>query len=316
MSERASLIAISARHAIERAVQEKPWTPLVERRVRVAGRLVPLWALGAGVTLALVVGSVLVARTGDENVPAETPAARIVEPERDVDAELRELMTKAKAGDRAALAELQKRAESKRSAPQWQAIAEGLMRIRDYAGAVHAYVGAVRKDPSLRKDPRLLGDVRYAAELGESSEQALQFAADSLDAAGADLLYDVWATFRRVKDKQAIAERAKALLDSQPVRGHASPALRIALDLHAAKGCPAYKELMPAAVQHADERSVGLLRPLNHGRGCGFLGLGDCYACLRGPGLLADALRSAQGRPSPTFARPGSAAALGNGAER
>jgi len=313
ISQRASNIANTARDLLDRALPEPVRTTFTGRFVRIAGRKVPTWALVAAATVVLIAGSILVARLGDE-VSAEPSAVTtsIAQPERDLDAELRENVEKARTGDPAAIAALQKRPSGERAAAEWQALAQGLFKIRQPRAAVDAYAGAVGKDAGLANDPKLLSDVRRAAEQSESSEAALRLSASSLGAAGADLLYDVWMAFRRSKEWPDLGERARALLESEDARKHASPALRVALDLHAARGCTVYKELMGRAVQYADERSVPLLKPLGHTRGCGFLGLGDCYTCLRSTMELSDAMKNAQTRPAPTFSA-GPSASSGSG---
>ena len=123
----------------------------------------------------------------------------------------------------------------------------------------------------------------------------------SLGQKGADLLFDVWETHRKTPEMAPIAKAAKQQLETNAVRARASPALLVLLDLWLAKSCGSYKQLLPRAIQLADERAVGKLKSLQSGRGCGFLGFGDCFPCLRGSKDLSNALKAAQSRRAPAL---------------
>jgi hypothetical protein len=91
------------------------------------------------------------------------------------------------------------------------------------------------------------------------------------------------------------------LLDSDAVQGRASPALKIALELPKAKtdGCQAVKKLLPRIQESGDVRVAPLLTRLADRRGCGFLGLRDCFACLRSGKDFANAQKAVAERPAP-----------------
>ena len=55
------------------------------------------------------------------------------------------------------------------------------------------------------------------------------------------------------------------------------------------------------AATEGDMRLVPSLKRFEDRRGCGFLGLGDCYSCLRAGKELANTADSAGGRPGPAF---------------
>ena len=116
---------------------------------------------------------------------------------------------------------------------------------------------------------------------------------------GADFLYDVW-NDNRVSNAP-LSKQAKTALDSELVAQHASPALKVALELPRAKasGCQAVKKLSPSIQESGDARVVPALTKLQERRGCGFLGLGDCFDCLRRGKDLANALKSVAQRPAP-----------------
>jgi hypothetical protein len=173
--------------------------------------------------------------------------------------------------------------------------------LRDYPACLAAYGAAARLEPALGNDTKLLGDVRRAAEQPATQGLALDLMASGLGSGGADLLFDVWSTNKGKPGGKALGDAARARLDQPEVKEHASPALRVALDLMSAKGCQAYKALMPRAVEVADARSLPTLKKLTVGGGCGFLGLADCFSCLRGDGKLGQAVENAKARPAPSF---------------
>ena len=61
------------------------------------------------------------------------------------------------------------------------------------------------------------------------------------------------------------------------------------------------KKLLPRVLESGDMRSVPVLTRLSERRGCGFLGLRDCFACLRTANGkdLAAAQKAAGERPAP-----------------
>jgi hypothetical protein len=146
-----------------------------------------------------------------------------------------------------------------------------------------------------------LSDVRQAAAEAGSMEPALEFAAGALGRAGADLLYDLFRSERANTSSATLVAKTKALVESDSVRAKASPALLITLDLQRAKSCKQYKDLLPRVSEHADDRALAHLRKLTQRRGCGFLGLGDCYECLRRGNALAEAIAAAESRKAPSY---------------
>ncbi len=69
--------------------------------------------------------------------------------------------------------------------------------------------------------------------------------------------------------------------------------------------CSDYAELLPRAIEFADERSEKKLKSLNGTRGCGFLGMQDCYPCLRKGSDLEAAQKAAGKREAPKLPRSG-----------
>ena len=76
------------------------------------------------------------------------------------------------------------------------------------------------------------------------------------------------------------------------------------IDVGEGTGGGMMKQLMPDISHDVDERAWSLLGRLSDRRGCGFLGLSDCYGCLRASGELTRALESAKSNPRPSFAPP------------
>ena len=65
--------------------------------------------------------------------------------------------------------------------------------------------------------------------------------------------------------------------------------------------CKDVPELLKKAIEVADDRAVPLLERFSSSRGCGMLGLGDCWSCLRGKKELDAAKNAAAGRKGPSF---------------
>jgi serine/threonine-protein kinase len=279
--------------------------PDLTRNIRLGGQPVPLWALvGTGAVmlvggLMFVIGLAMSPEEGDPPLPSHAGAA-VPRAEKPRDPELQALIERAETGDRTALASLQARPEKGRSAAEWRALARGQAKIQSFPGSMSSYKQALLLDGRLAADSQLLRDVRAAAELPESADAALALAA-SLGQKGGDLLFDVWETHRKTPNMAAITKVAKQHLESNAVRAKASPALLILLDLWLAKSCGSYKQLLPRVSQFADARAVGKIKSLQSGRGCGFLGFGDCFPCLRGNKDLSNALKAAESRPVPSL---------------
>jgi hypothetical protein len=211
------------------------------------------------------------------------------------------LLKRTRVGDITALRALEARGLTELNAEHCAAIGRGRARNRDWQGVIEAYGTALEKDPSLAKDEELVSDIHAAALNGTTSSAALRLAASRLGSVGADIIYDIWAAAASGRALQVDARSAKRLLDDVTVRRHASAALALALELGDARGCNDYRRLLPRVISVGDERCLRLLRRLTHDRGCGIFGLGDCYSCLRGGGVLSEAMEAARKRPGPAF---------------
>ncbi len=284
--------------------------PWLRRSVRIGQHRFPavmvlLFSFGAAFVVLLVVTILSLSRAaspmGHSSAangsagPAASPSPliRLVAPD--------PLLKRARLGDSAALHELETRSPGTLDAEHWAAMARGRARNRDWKGMLEAYENALNKEPQLSTDGELIGDTRAAALDPITSTTALQFAAERLEQKGADIVYDAWASAASGRGAQVDTKTAKKLLESSAVRRHASKSLLVALEMLDARGCTEYKRTLPKVISDGDERCLKTLRRLSHDRGCGIFGLGDCYGCLRGNGILSQALEAAKGRPGPSF---------------
>ncbi|MEO8900652.1 MAG: serine/threonine-protein kinase [Polyangiaceae bacterium] len=280
--------------------------PIWERPVLLAGRAVPLWLLCAGalasvvgIATLIVAGSLLFGSRGDASAVTGDTVARVSKP----DPELEQLMSRAESGDQTALAELSARSENKRTLAEWHALGHGYAKIGQFSASLKAYQSGVAAAPELLKDPKLLADVRLAALDTTTSDAALKFAAGPLGGPGTDVLYDVWESSKAVPSRSVLSKQARAYLDDDAVRAKASPALKVLLELGKAQkeGCASVKRWLGRAALEGDARIVPALKRFDDRRGCGFLGLGDCYGCLRSGKELGSTADRVAARPAPNF---------------
>ena len=301
--------ALRGRRLVERLKAPFARLPsLLRRRVVLRGHLVPLWLLvtpiGAVTLLAGFAVTIALFTTGPGGNAAGAPAARVdsvVEEETSERQRLAELTARAARGDAVAIAELRRLPKASLDAGAWLALGRGEAENARHVESLAAYREAVNQRNTLAGDRRLLLDVRRLTGLEPTRESALAFAAEGLGAWGLDLLYDVWSEARRDPKAAAPAQKLKELLDRPQNRARAAAPLRVALELQDAKGCNQYRDLLTRAAEHADERSLPVLRKLSARRGCGFLGFSDCYRCLRSGSALAAATRNAEARRAPSF---------------
>lgn len=210
------------------------------------------------------------------------------------------LLERARLGDRAALDELKSR-PVQAGAPKWAALAHGYAAHGQYSDMLLAYARALDASPDLCTDPGIASDVARAARDSKTSRLALDLAAQKLGATGADLIYAL-SRESAIKGQTGVdVEYARDLLARDSVRARASPALEVVLALAAARGCTAYRALLTRVTDVGDERSLPFLYRLRATRGCGLLGLGDCYRCLRSNRALSKAIVAARSRPAPNF---------------
>jgi serine/threonine protein kinase len=208
------------------------------------------------------------------------------------------LSERARQGEPAALGELAAVPPPDRGSGASVALATGYFSAGQYLEGIDAAEDALDIDPNLQSSTELLNGVRRAVDVPTTRVRALELAAKRLGKPGADLLFDVW--FSTV-GKTAATRAAKEWLDSETVRENAAASLLLALQIREAKGCSAIADLLPRLTKDGDERSLGPLKRLQGDSGCGFLGLEDCYPCLRKGTGLEDAIAAVSARPAPKF---------------
>ncbi|MFO7178828.1 MAG: serine/threonine-protein kinase [Pseudomonadota bacterium] len=253
--------------------------------------LVALVGIGAATTV--VLGSRASSETGTTIVAVKK------EDEDDLPSAVIEQAT---SGDTEALARLLDVPRSRRSLETWRALGRGHCVAKEFERCLELYRDGIAAKPALADDLEVLRDLRALAEIPAVGLQALDFFAERLGSAGPDLLFDVW-NAPRAKD-DTFAKRARELLGQERVKARMTPALAGYFELAEALKAPRCKELQPLLERLGpvlDARSVTFLNRLTHRRGCGFLGLSDCYSCLRAGNELKTALDGARARPAPQF---------------
>ena len=279
---------------------------LLKRQISLAGRSLPLWLFGAGAVLSvlgiatlIVVASLLLGGKHEAATIKDDASNSAVAK----DSELSQLIARARLGDQLALAELSARPEPKRGENEWLALGRGYATLQQLSASLSAYQRGVLAKPAIVRDPVLLSDVRRAVLDAQTSEAALKFAANALGASGVDLVYDVWDSSRTAPSRAALGKLARSYLDDETVRAKATPALKLLLELGKAQkeGCASVKRWLARAASEGDARVVPALKRFDDRRGCGFLGLSDCYSCLRAGKDLGTAANAASSRPAPNF---------------
>jgi serine/threonine-protein kinase len=150
-------------------------------------------------------------------------------------------------------------------------------------------------DASAATDSKLEEDVRNAALVRDVQDEAFALLESRMGPAGVDILYDIaYGTSGRLYPQAAT--RAKRSLDAEEVRDHASPGLRVLLDLRDAKKCDQKRELLKEARDSGDARLLPVLQGLENTRGCGFLGRSDCNSCLHRDHALHEAIEAIEER--------------------
>ncbi len=163
-------------------------------------------------------------------------------------------------------------------------IADALRTIRTMA--------ALGPEGAQAADAEVIGVVVGATGVAETSDQAFALLEGPLGARGVDALIDL----TQVKSSRQLQLRATRSLAKPDVRAKASPAAAVLLDMKAAKTCQAKKDLMDRAKDEGDARMLGVLRPMKEPRGCGFMGMRDCWSCLRKDSSLEDAILAIEAR--------------------
>jgi serine/threonine-protein kinase len=126
----------------------------------------------------------------------------------------------------------------------------------------------------------------------ETADEAFRLLEGPLGERGVDALYDL----SNSKTATMLARnRAAKGLSQEDVKANASAATRVMLDLKGASTCTARRDWLQKAKQGADSRSLPTLKAMRNTRGCGFMGLKDCWPCIHKEDV-DDAITAVEGR--------------------
>jgi hypothetical protein len=160
--------------------------------------------------------------------------------------------------------------------------------VRNASAAMHEADAWLSADPSAAADLKLEEEIRNAALVHESQDDAFALLEAKMGMRGIDILYDI-AFGQSGRLYPQAAARAKRSLDQAEVRKRASPALTVLLAFRDAKTCEQRHALLEEVRDRADARMLPQLQPYEAVRGCGFLGRADCYPCMHRDHALEEA---------------------------
>jgi eukaryotic-like serine/threonine-protein kinase len=160
--------------------------------------------------------------------------------------------------------------------------------------ALRALRVLARKNKEIVDEP-LLQLVVTAAQRQESAEEAFSLLEGPLGARGVDGLIELSTS---KSTSPAVRTRATKSLAKTDVRANASAASGVIIDLKTAKDCPAKRDVLDRVKDNGDERILPTLKAMKNPRGCGFMGMRDCYGCLRRDDTLEDAIKAVEDRGS------------------
>jgi serine/threonine-protein kinase len=283
--------------------------PVLRRQIQIGSWAFPLWVLAlpaVAFVFLFVLGLVF---TGKDDAamateaPASTPTrmaepAPVEKPGATAPAPTPELLAGAEFGDENALKTLLEIPAQRRDRDLWLVLAKGEMAQERPEAAMKLLREAVSAKPELANDEELSRLVRLGANDAEGSKIALATAAEALGSRGTDILFSVWADTKRRTPITALAEH---YLQQKEVVAHASPALKLALDLREDFDCDKARTLLGEVQKVGDTRALNPLAKLRKKRGCGAGKRLDCYPCLRDDDLLETAIAAAADRPGPKY---------------
>ena len=162
--------------------------------------------------------------------------------------------------------------------------------------AMRAIAKLAELDPDAGRDPEIAQAIVAALQSNEEAAQAAtRLLEKELGEAGVELLYDLTLKQTGARWKLGLNQS----LAKPEVLARATPALRVALELRAAKRCEAKRDLLPRAQSEGDGRALSQLKSLVPAKGCGILGSKDCWPCLRKSPALAEAIAALEARTQP-----------------
>ena len=198
----------------------------------------------------------------DEQAPPKKDVVQLAPPA---------LITSAEANGTPALIELSKRYPKDPNVLRALTMKQGGV-VTERAAALKTLERLLKLDKRAAADPSVQRLVRESAKgpLAQA-DIAFRLMSSKMGSHGPDLLYEL-------SSNPQLRTRAEASLAEPKVQKLATPALRIALDLKKAQGCPAIAKLLERATKDGDKRSLPLLQRYvaTSTYRCGFLRLKTC----------------------------------------
>jgi hypothetical protein len=176
----------------------------------------------------------------------------------------------------------------------WRALVRSYTKDKRGADAMRSVGKLVALNERAAGDDDVAEAITAAAQgPSESADAAFAMMESGLGDKGPDILYDL-STTKGLTPRTS--SRVKQTLAKADVKARMSPALAVAIDLKSASGCEAKRALLPRAKEQGDSRVLGTLRTYLAPRGCGFLGLGDCWSCMRRDNALGATIAAIEER--------------------
>ena len=161
----------------------------------------------------------------------------------------------------------------------------------EFSKALAAYRRLFQLAPAARTETEVQDTIGLIALRPETEDDAFQLMEREMGSAGVDVLYRLAVDPRGNARRAKASQRAAKSLKTPSVRTLAAPVALIAIDLREAASCESKYKLLERAKADGDERTLVQLRPLLSDGGCGFLGLADCWRCMRRSNMLGDAIK-------------------------
>lgn len=209
------------------------------------------------------------------------------------------LLARARAGDRVAVSELNRREPTSLSVDEVQALAVGEEKISQQTTTQE--VLAIAEKRRLTSDD--IATFLRHVENPRTYREALLAMAENRSWQGPDLIY---LAMRRYRSQEHVEDFALSLLLTPRIYKYASPALTVVIDAESMSAEPTstwecfhIRQLVDRAYEDGDRRAVPHMARFASTTGCGEDSTEDCFPCLRNDTALSDALRAAKTRRPP-----------------
>lgn len=176
-------------------------------------------------------------------------------------------------------------------ADTWRNVLRGAVDRGDAAIAADAFLALAQIDPERFAQRRVFRDGVTAAHLAATTTASIAdrvfgvLASDALGAYGPDILYRLTS----IHGGSRAAKRAAELLKNDDVLKHATPGMRVALEIRDAP-CKSRPALFDRAAREGDERTLYLLQAMRSA------GCGQISCCMRGDAALDAAMSGIRAR--------------------